>query len=261
MVLLTGVGRSGTRAVHRALGSHLAIDSTDCENNVLGDVLEASWRNCTMRSRVEAMRAARNDYLAHFRALLFSLLWPETDFSAPEMVMAYSALPSVEVAEHYFDVFPGGRLIALIRDGVEVVALRMLHDSFGAQPFENHCMAWTRQAQIAHWAESRRGATILRHERLLNRANAEKSLSAVWSLLRVEPCQSAIDLLVSAEPVHPTQHPSENAIEASDLQARRNRARHWCDEQREVFEELCGEMMQTLGYSLPWKEEEIREAA
>lgn len=55
LLLISGVGRSGTSALRFSLGVHRDVQYTGTENNIIHDVMTVALRNCTMASRKTAM--------------------------------------------------------------------------------------------------------------------------------------------------------------------------------------------------------------
>jgi hypothetical protein len=234
LVLLSGVGRSGTTALREALGRHPLVHSTGSENNIIYDVIDAARRNCVSQSRRHAMRVDEPTYNGLFRELILKLLWPEPRGTPPQRLLAFSALTPCR-ADYLCRVFPGARIVYLVRDGIEVVASRMLYPSFSQLPFEWQCEVWAESADIVEWAGGRDNLTVLRHEHL----HGDQALAALWPFLGLDPEPGCLDHLRGIRH-HPT------------LPHRGDRWRDWTEQQRDVFVEICGNAMRCFDYAIPW---------
>jgi hypothetical protein len=262
LVLLTGVGRSGTTALRSAMAQHPDIDSTECENNVITDVIVAARRNCTVASRKHAMRVPQPRYDNLFRGLLLDLLWPspKTGMNRPRAIAAFTSLPAAE-ADYLRQVFPGAKLLHLVRNGIEVVASRTKFDSFAKSPFESHCDVWSAGLGMIDWGHGRSGAgrtdyMLVRHEHLLCEEETPRVMSDIWRFVGLAPCAAAIEHLQQTV-YHPTDPGAKGLIASGKKLAevaadRKERWREWTLVQRQEFEKRCGEGMRRLGYEIPW---------
>ncbi len=253
VILAAGVGRSGTTALRHALEAHPLLDATGCENNIIFDVLETARQNCTYPSRRGTMRVARPAYDRQFRLLLLNLLWPEPrrGQARPRMLLAATDL-TVDRAEYFAEAFPGGRIAYIVRNGIEVLSSRLTHPNFKDVPFEEHCRIWQRAAELAAWGGERADFALVRHEALLQPDPARAAIAAMLVRLRL-PFEEACVSVVTKKQFHPTAFSAESTADAADLTRRQERWRLWTDDQRRVFETLCGKAMQSLGYALPWR--------
>lgn len=244
--MLSGVGRSGTNALRAALSAHPALDSTRCESNIVHDLLEVALRNRTMESRRLAMRTAPEEYDRLFREMILSLLWPAPRALAPGGALAYSNL-TPETAAELLRLFPGGRIVYLVRSGVEVVASRMLYPAFAGHAFEDHCRVWNRAAAVVNWAEAagERRVIVARHERLRDDAGGE--IGRILGHLELPFAEACLAPLARAH--IPTHAAGEDPAAAADLSRRGERAAGWTEAQRETFQRLCGESMARIGYT------------
>lgn len=251
LLLLSGVGRSGTAAVREALGRHPQIDSTGRENNILYDVLDAAARNCTASSRRFAMRVDDATYDACFRRLVLDLLWPAPRAAPPRRLLAFTAL-TPDRADYARRVFKDARIIFLVRNGIEVVSSRLRHPSFADHPFAWHCDCWSESAQLARWGESHRDFLLIRHESLLRPGSLARTLQQVWSLAGLAPEPACADHLLGVCH-HPTGDAAGTASPAQLLRNRRDRWRDWTGGRRRIFTERCGDAMRYFGYPIPWE--------
>ncbi len=236
LLVLTGVGRSGTTALRKALSTHPAIISTGHEHNVAFDVLECARRNRTEGSRRFAMQTTDEVHDALFRRLIYDLVFPEP---AParegQCVMLFTNL-FPETATYLTEALTTTRVVCLVRNGVEVIASRMKHEHFGSDDFERHCHVWTNAAAMSDWCADRSDSIVIRYERL--KADPVSVCDEIAHLMGIEP-SAAPGAHLRQHTYHPTDH--GGPAWAS-----------WTDAHRRTFETLCGEAMRQLGYDIPW---------
>lgn len=256
LTVLSGVGRSGTTIVREALSRHPDLDSTNLENNIILDLLEAAARNCTIPARRHAMRVQDKVYDAHFRSLVLRLLWPRPslDTKKPERLLAYSNLNPF-AADYLLRLFPTVRIVYIVRNGIEVVSSRMRFESFKHRDAAAHSETWRLSHDMARWGAERREFLLVRHEWLAERGGPERMMRAILPFLGLRehaPCVEAFGEGL----IHPTSDRGDSMIEAKGvadaLRSRAERWRSWSDEEREAFESRCGEAMAYFGYEVPW---------
>lgn len=256
LTVLSGVGRSGTTIVREALSRHPDLDSTNLENNMLLDVLEAAHRNCTIPARRHAMRVADKVYDAHFRSLVLRLLWPRPrhECDRPTRLLAYSNLMP-DAADYLVRLFHNVRIIYIVRNGIEVISSRMRFEHFRHKEVESHCSTWCGAHDMARWGEGRREFLMVRHEWLAERNGPDRMMGAILPFLGLRdhaPCVEAFGEGL----IHPTSDRHAAAIEAKNVQdALRERAkrwRSWSDEERAAFTSRCAKAMAYFGYEVPW---------
>lgn len=250
LIVLSGVGRSGTFAVRDALGLHPRIHSTGTENNIIFDLLDAAHRNRTIEARRVAMKVDDATYHRRFRELILNLLWPEPRPEPPLRLLAFTNLLA-DRAEELCRIFPGVRVVYLVRNGIEVVSSRLRFDSFAGLPYQQHCRVWSRSVEMAEWGRDREDFLLLRHERLLAPETLAETLDTLWSFTCLPPEPRCCDRLLKTC-YHPTSDDGKDRPPGEVLRRRADRWRDWTDEQRQTFAEICGDAMRYWGYEMPW---------
>lgn len=255
LLLVSGVGRSGTTVVRHSLGAHPDVDSTGVENNIIFDVLETAQQNCTYPSRRATLRVAPPAYDRQFRLLLLNLLWPEprTAGARPRMLLATSDLTPAR-ADYLLQLFPDARIVYVVRNGIEVVASRSTHPQFRDASFEEHCRAWSQSREMVEWGREKAGFMLLRQETLLEADAARAALSAALLTLGLTADARCTEIVLGRQ-FHPTHVVGEAQTEADDLRRRQERWKFWSDEQREAFSSMCGPAMRYFGYPMPWSDQ------
>jgi hypothetical protein len=257
LVLISGVGRSGTTALRESLGLHPDVHSTERENNIIYDLLDVAHRNCTAQSRRYAMRVSDADYDAAFSRLVLSLLWPTPREPAPSRLLAFSDL-TPDRAGYLVRLFPGVRIVYVVRNGIEVVASRMRYDGFKHQPFDAHAGVWSRAMQMAQWGEQRDDFLLVRHENLIADTGPEDETARICRFLALPYAEACARNLREKE-YHPT--PERKAAAPALLARRSQRWRDWSPDELDVFDATCSEAMDYFGYERPWRPGSLVRAA
>jgi hypothetical protein len=254
LVLVSGVGRSGTTALWQALSRHPALHGTGNENNIIFDVLETARHNCTYPSRRATMHVAPPAYDRQFRLLLLNLLWPQPRRGAarPRMLLATSDLTPPR-AEYLLRLFAATYIVCIVRNGIAVVASRATHPHFRDATFGDQCRAWLRSHEMAVWGQGRSGFVLVRQEQLIEAASAREALDAAVVAVGLQPDPAVADT-VARRQFHPTQMAAEAPEAAGDLRLRQERWRHWSEAQRTEFLTICGTAMDYFGYPIPWRD-------
>jgi hypothetical protein len=254
-LVVSGVGRSGTTVLRMSLGVHPDIVYNGAENNIVMDILETGLHNCTYPSRKASMQMSQGKYDKVFRNLILGVLYPQPALftRAPKHWMALSDLNPC-LAVYLRQLFPGVRIIYIVRNGIEVVSSRMVFEGFKDRPFAWQCEVWAKSEDMVRWGREQDNFFLIRHETLLDVESVSRVFNDFWTWLGIKNEQRCADALWHNS-YHPTQFPSETPIAGSDLHTRKSRWEFWTDEQRQTFAKHCASAMAYLGYEIPWPAE------
>ena len=273
-LFLCGVGRSGTTIFRTGLGKHPEIDYNGKENNIIQELLEVAMRNCSMKSRKYAMMVEQDRYDEIFRIAIEALIWNQPTPSkssdaangSPSInpkVRTAAINPSGDQLDYIRQVFPGSKIISLVRNGVEVVSSRTQYKSFAKQTFEQHCDIWNRAEPIVAWGKDNPSHfRLFRQEWFYQPEKLKTHLDELFCWLGIEGSDLSLNHITGT-----LRHPTDSAMElgadkfasVSDDQkkdyflAKRERWRDWTADQRILFSDRCSDFMQQLGYEIPWQ--------
>lgn len=251
LLLVTGIGRSGTTALRTALNAHPNLHGTDRENNVIYDFLHAGKQNCTLDSRRFAMATDDFTYRKLLRLYLLNLLWPQPRHDLDDVlgIQGFSALTSDRL-DFLREVFPNVKVLLIVRHGVEVVASRMVYQGFRNLSFEAQCTSWQAGAEFAATVADDQDVMVIRHEQLIDGTMQEDIIDRMLAFAGLPPSEHVQDVL-STRKFHPTEVQGESSVSADDLRKRKDRWKLWTESQQQQFIDICSTGMKQLGYQMP----------
>lgn len=243
------------------LGRHPDVYYNGKENNVVQEIVDLAYRNCTLKSRKFSMVVDQQRYDTIFRQTIESLIWPDQNLQDRPLRMA-AINPAGSQLGYLLDLFPESKIIGLVRNGIEVVSSRMAFDSFADQPFETHCAVWNRSLSVIRWgAENPELFRLFRQEWFYQPDVLKVELDRAFEWVEVRPSELVLNHF-NQTLRHPTDSIAEidaqKFADATEDQkkeyflSKRDRWQSWSDTQRRVFADICGAGMEQLGYEIPW---------
>ena len=251
------VGRSGSTILRHSIGMHPQIYYNGMENNLIQDVADVAHRNCTLASRVYAMKVDQATYDDAFRELITKLIWPGRQLA--QRPLHYAAInPSGENLDYLRQVFPQMKVVGLVRNGLEVICSRTKYESFSHLEFTSHCQTWLKSTAVLDWGDRNPDRFFLfRHEWTHDAKLLESKLRELfqwagidWSPLPLNNMTNVLDCSPTTDAPKPFSEMSTQEKEGY-FAAKAAGAKQWTVEQRREFVERCGGLMKRLGYALP----------
>lgn len=259
-LIMAAVGRSGTTALRKGLGEHREIYYNGRENNQVQDILACAYRNRTQPSRVNNLAVDLATYDQCFADLITKLMWPNQFKRLTRKALMIAINPQPEYVDFIFELFPGAKMLYLVRNGIDVVCSRQKFKAFSQDDFKTHCQVWLRSFEMFKWVQERPDTSFLfRYENLLD-ANALKAeLGNFFEFFGIRNDPKVAEHILSHQ-YHPTsggvKRDAAKSLSDEESQATNNRESPkwsvWSDEQRKLFKDLCGKAMKEMGYDIPW---------
>lgn len=267
-LILSSIGRSGSTALRKALGEHPNIYYNGRENNQIQDIVACAWKNKTMRSRQRSMVVAEAVYDRAYFDLIHKLTWPGRLERLRRNTFMCAVNTEPEYSDYLFELLPGGRMLYLIRDGIDVICSRQKFHGFQHYSFVEHCEVWMQAVSMVSWVESRKQqACVFRYEWMLDPTVLTTELSKVFEFMGLRDCPEVIKHILSHR-YHPTSSGPKGDEWASASQQQRAAVakkekgwQQWSKTQQATFEEICGEGMRQLGYAIPWQTDSAQHRA
>ncbi|RNC80875.1 MAG: sulfotransferase [Phycisphaera sp.] len=203
LIVLTGIGRSGTTAFRKALTQHPKLISTGHEHNVVYDILDAALRNKTAQSRRYSMQVTDEQHDALFQRLILDLVYPaEVIHPDGDGILIFTGL-TPKLASYLIDIWPNTKVLCLYRNGVDVIASRLKHEHLGFQPFEVQCKVWTNAAKMYKWACQQEHALPVKYDDLVN--ETDQVCKRVMAFCGLE-ASDVVSEHLSLNTYHPSNH-------------------------------------------------------
>ena len=261
------VGRSGSTIMRRSIGMHPDVYYNGKENNLIQDVAEVANRNCNQPSRVVAMEVDQKAYDAAFRQLICSLIWP--DAALAQRPVHFAAInPTESNLDYLGQLFPNSKVVCLVRNGIEVVCSRLKFDSFSHLGFRSHCETWVRSAAMLDWGlRNQEQFFLFRHEWCYDPELVARKINQMLQWTGLPASSAVVDNIRNVNDCMPTTQAPKEFTAMDDLEkrdyfrAKGERWRQWSEEERRDFVEICGGLMQRLGYAIPFDAQRDREQA
>ncbi len=268
LVLIVGVGRSGTTALKQALGTHPQLLGTDHEAPLQRAIASAFGKHLTgtddFRRFVRRATVADWDNIeTSFRRLILEA--SIGDHAGIERLRSEHSqgrdLTNITgwlakigglqrpAAAGFAGLFSGLKPVLIHRNGIDTVQSRTRFGNFAADTFEAHCKKWALNLRFLRALEEQAAVVTVRHDDLLQRP--EELFERVFTELGLdqypEPAHHARNT-----PSHPTQEVDDGETIAEHFEAREAAHETWNDEQKRIFIDTCGKAMQELGYDIPF---------
>ena len=268
LILVVGIGRSGTTALHKALGHHPAIIDAPSEAPLERAIAAGHGRMITRPDKfttyVKKQTKVPWDHVRRtYRQLIF-----EAAFGAPvgrplldrraahrnDLDSAHRWAAKVGGISNkgllgFGDLFADFRTIYIHRSGIDTVASRTKFHGFSSNSFRANCETWALTVKDMRTCENNSDTTVVRHADLLSRP--EEMFETVFAGLGL-PSDPAPAAHCRSSVTHPTQAIDESTSVEAQFNARDAAYEQWTDEEQQIFIEVCGPAMATLGYAVPF---------
>lgn len=262
-LIMSSVGRSGSTALRKALGEHPDIYSNGRENNQIQDIVACGWKNKTMTSRQRSMVVSESVYDQQYAELIHRLTWPSQLKRLRSRTLMCAVNTEPEYSDYLFDLLPGGKMLYLIRDGIEVICSRQKFPGFQHYDFNAHCEVWMQSVDMVQWAEQRKQQVCLfRYEWMLKPDRLETELGKLFGFVGLRDRPEVLQHILSHR-YHPTSGGPKGDDWANVSEQQRTAIakkgtggwQQWTEAQQRIFEDICGDGMKKLGYAIPWQAE------
>lgn len=264
-IFVVGTGRSGTSVLLQALGEHPCILSMPGEAPLLTSfgAMACLFEFGEDRDYYNASLKVSKEYLyRRLRRLCFETsgstklvgrelladVVKRRTFPWKKRFWCAKTFPSEKVAKGLLCLYPAGKFIYIIRNGVDVVHSMTKFVGFREREFTKQCMHWSDEIGKYRYFSTCDAAVVVRHEDLTSKP--ETVFERIFSFIGVGRSKEPIDF-IKTNLVHPLDSPTRNVSSVREaLTEREPPYKVWSPEQREVFKNICGAAMNEAGYSL-----------
>lgn len=268
LVLIVGVGRSGTTALKHALGTHPQLLGTEHEAPLQRAIASAFGKHLTGTEDFKRFvrRATVADWdnveTAFQRLILEASIGDDagaerlraeheagTDLSGIVGWTAKIGGLQRPAAAGFAGLFSGLKPVLIHRNGIDTVQSRTRFGNFASDTFEAHCKKWALNRRFLRALQEHSDVVAVRHDDLLHRPEDlfERLCGDLGLSRSAAPAEHA-----RTTAAHPTQELAEGESIAEHFEARPDAHESWNDEQKRIFIKTCGKAMLELGYDIPF---------
>lgn len=252
LLLVSGMGRSGTTLLRHCVAAHSRIACHNAESNYLFDLARAASENAQHPNRLSAIPRSKADFWRLHREMVLQLLWPPKQLKKkplPSAIATYTMLdPRAAIGLGL--MFPEMQILYIVRNGIEVVSSYQAFKSFEHLSFEDVCRLWATCEKMVRFCEKRTHAHLLRFEWTRTASEFETEFRRTLKQCGLDTEAACLQPL--SKNFHPTRLEGESRDAAKDREQRKHRWKWWTPEQRELFLRHCKPLMDKLDYPIPW---------
>jgi hypothetical protein len=159
-------------------------------------------------------------------------------------------LPKIDEYHGLLYLYPGAKVLYIVRNGLDVVHSRTRFHGFRDLPFESHCYTWTEAVEDYRHLVDAEASMLVRHDRLV--AEPEAFFEEVYDFAGLAHERGPIDF-VTRTLLIPLDQETEDGIDVKQAFERRKPPyEDWAPQQRETFKRIAGSAMDELGYEIPF---------
>lgn len=266
-IFVVGTGRSGTSVLLQALGKHPLIFALPGEAPLITSYGGIAYQFESGKDRdyyAASLKVTKDRLYSSLRRLCFEtsagrdwgcrtlvkdaiklreLPWKKRYWSA-------KTFPSVRVAEGLRALYPAGKFVYIIRNGIDVVHSMTKFAGFRDRDFEKQCKNWSDDMERYKYLLGCDFAIMVRHEELVGAP--ERVFQKIFSFVGIENSSTPASF-VKTNLVHPLDKPTQNVAAVEKVLTERQPGyTSWTSEQKNSFKAICGQAMHESGYEVPF---------
>ncbi len=266
-LFVVGIGRSGTSVLLRALGLHPLVFSSKGEAPLIrrfGALVEPLEFSDERDYYCESMNVSKEYLYDYLRRLCFEYVvgphygldriteeLKRRDLSVlRKRRWCAKTFPTIEEYRGLTRLYPGIKLVYIVRNGLEVVHSRTRFHGFRDRDFESHCQTWVDSVDVFSYLANEDCAIQVRHEQLVT--DPERLLRQVFDFADIGYHQAPVDFVRTTIMI-PLDEPTQSSVDVRGVfDARKPPYENWAPEQRATFRRIAGAAMDSLGYEVPF---------
>lgn len=250
-VILIAEGRSGSTILQHALGQHPEIISSDKESPIVSrvvDLYSSYYEHPTKNVYYEScLPINREESLRLLKAFMLNNIF--SDIISDHRYWLTKAFLNQDQATGLRKLCHGGKFIYLFRNGIDVVASRVLKNGGGLDKFESYCQQWASSEKAYDYLRRHENAIQVRYEDLISDVNDE--FSRIFHFLKLKVSNQST-VFFSSNLIRSIVNTKDEINPQDYLDKRKPGHYDWDTKKKELFSRICGKAMINLGYRTPF---------
>jgi hypothetical protein len=214
---------------------------------------------------IPSMNVSRRYLYSHLRRLCFEyVMGPHYGFAKLKAEARFrrdihvlgkhrwcaKTFPTLQEYQGLLQLFPGIKLVYIIRNGLDVVHSRTKFHGFRHLDFSSHCQTWAESIRAFRYLVDLEHAMQVRHEELVT--DPASLFTKVFDFLGLPYHERPVSFVTSNQ-VIPLDQPTQAGVDVRAVfEARKPPYEAWTDEHRATFKAIAGEAMSESGYQIPF---------
>ena len=147
LLLVSGVGRSGTTILRKSFAAHSQIHANDMESNIIQRIAGMGWRSQQDQNIIKNMVVGKQKFWRLVQNLILHLHWPEGDRADRDIKVISTASSMTGISMRGLQAaFPNCLICYAVRNGIEVVSSAANFEPFKKLGFEHACREWNKHS-------------------------------------------------------------------------------------------------------------------
>lgn len=271
-IFVIGQGRSGTSAIHRAVGLHPKIAFKTTESPLIKDIgaiiynykfgenstyfihhnqlnekkLYEAFANINLGYAIGNTISFKN----YSKDVLRQLIKYKYLYLNKTRYVAKTA-PDSRAFFGLRELYPNSQFIYIYRNGFDQINSAMNHKTFRGKSFEHYCDEYNKHVEKYMYVWDQKEVFKLKHEHLTE--YPESKLKEVFRFLNLKPNPRPLKFLTN-NLVSPLSDPrtKRNLNVQEEFKNRPPVWQYWTEEQKAIFKDKCQYAMNLLGYEIPY---------
>lgn len=256
-IFVSGIGRSGTSALLKAITQHKDVYAPDSIGeapflkNIIQFLLDYEDTNVNKAYHLANYKLSVEEKNMALSQLMFHIQNGVKESEVNKKYWVAKLTPALVEFRKCHEIFGSLRSVGIVRNGIEVVNSAKSFDGFADLTFEQLCHRWVTNLGVTEYLGNEEQTCMIRHIDLVS--EPEQTFEYIFDKLNMEHDPKPGEFI--SQNIFNSSFDQKNT-KASDLKiVFENRANcwfDWSDLEKDTFIELCDERMQEFDFRRPY---------
>lgn len=256
-IFISGIGRSGTSALLKALTCHRDVYTPDAigeapfVQKILQFLMEYEETSDNAEYHLANYKVADVDKNKAFAELMFLVQNGRDVSECGEKFWVAKLTPTLKEFEKSQQIFGNLRNVGIVRNGIEVVNSAKSFKGFANLTFEQLCQRWATNLSVTEYLGKTPLTCIVRHIDLVS--DTKEAFTDIFERLEMDYDENPVEF-ISRNIFNSSFDSGSN--DAQDLRSifenRSDCWYEWSAEEKEIFIELCDSRMEEFDFRRPY---------